>query len=240
MLGIEIPVWKVRSEHQQDFAVHHGMVARGKSEQAGQTDVKRVVVFNKFFAAQGMHNGSLELTGNLDQLCMGSGATRAAEDRDLFRSIQKFGKDVEFFFRWTNAGFRFVKTYTRPLHGVFQSYVPGQHNHGNSTLRDCRLNGGLQDARHLFGIGDELAIMTALRKEIFGISLLKVSATNLPTRNMWGNGEYWNTVALTIVKAIDQMHVAGPAAPSTHCQCSREMRFGSGGKSPRLLIPHVH
>src|SRR4029077_15419767 len=122
----------------------------------------------------------------------------------------------------------FVKTYTRPLDGVFQSYVPGQHNHGDSTLRDCRLNGGFQDARHLFRIGDKLAIMTTLREDMFRISLLKVSAANLPTRNMCGDREYGDTIALTLVKAINQMHVPGPTAPGTDCQCSREMRFGSG------------
>src|SRR5258708_9538538 len=149
MLGIEIPVWKVRSEHQQDFAVHHGMVARGKSEQAGQADVKWVVVFNEFFAAQGMHNGSLKLAGNLYQLCMGSGASRAAEDRDLFRSIQEFGKDIEFFVRWTNVGFRFVKAYAWPLYRIFHSYVPGKHNHRDSThLTDGRI-GGFLASSHL-------------------------------------------------------------------------------------------
>src|SRR5882672_4003616 len=211
MLGIEIPVWKVRSEHQQDFAVHHGVVARGKSEQAGQTDVKWVVVFNEFFAAQGMHNGSLKLAGNLYQLCMGSGASRAAKDRDLFRSIQEFGKDIEFFVRWTNVGFRFVKAYAWPLDGIFQSYVPGQHNHRDATLRDCGLNGGFQDTRHLFGIGDELAVVAALREDMFGIRLLKVVAPNLPARNMCSNREYRDTVPLTVVEAIDQVHIPRPA-----------------------------
>src|SRR6266446_6388731 len=187
-----------------------------------------------------MHNGSLELAGNLYQLCMGSGASRAAEDRDLFRSIQEFGKDIEFFVRWTNVGFRFVKANAGPLDGIFQGYVPGQHNHGDATLRDCGLNGGFQDARHLVGVGDELAIMTALRKEMFGIGLLKISAPNLPTRNVCGNSEYWNTVALTIVKAINQMHIPGPAAPGTHCQCSRQMRFGSRSKSTHLFMSHMH
>src|SRR5260370_20661754 len=147
---------------------------------------------------------------------MGSGAARTAEDRDLFRSIQEFGKDIEFFIRWTNAGFRFVKTYTRPLDdGVFQSYVPGQHNHRDATLRDCRLNGGFQDTRHLFGIGDELAVVAALREDMFGIRLLKVVAPNLPARNMFGNREYRDTVPLTGVEAIDQVHIPRPANPAT-------------------------
>src|SRR5580765_5605159 len=111
-----------------------------------------------------MHDGSLELAGGLDQLCVGSSATRATENGDLFRSIQKFGKGVQFFVRWTNTGFLFVETHTRSLHGIFQSYIARQHNYGNSTLRDCRLNGGFQDTRHLFGLGDELTVVTALRE----------------------------------------------------------------------------
>src|ERR1700739_333410 len=174
VFGVEIPVGKVRAEHQQDFAIHHGVIAGRKSEQSCHAHVKGVIVFNKFLAAQGMHNGSLELAGNLDQFRMGSGATCATEDGDLFRSIQNFGKDVEFFIRWTNTGFLFVKTYTRPLDGIFQSYIPGQHNYGNSTLRDCRLNGGFEDARHLFGVGDELTVVAALREDMFRVSLLKV------------------------------------------------------------------
>src|SRR5260221_9293778 len=133
-----------------------------------------------------------------------------------------------------------MKAYARLLDSIFQSYIPGQHNHGNSTLRDCRLNGCFQDARHLFGIGEELAIMTALRKEMFGISLLKVSAANLPTRNMCGNGENWNTVTLAIVEAVDQMHVPGTTAPGAHRQFPREMGFRSSSKRCDLLVSDMY
>src|SRR6266436_8361246 len=187
-----------------------------------------------------MHNGSLKFAGNLDQFCVGSRATRAAEDSDLFRAVQKFGKNIEFFIRWTNAGFLLVKAYTRPPDGIFQSYIPGQHNHGNSTLRDCRLNGCFQDARHLFGVGDELAVVAALREDMLRVSLLEVSAANLPTRNMCGDSEYGDTVPLTVVEAINQMHVPGPAAPGAHRQFPREMRFRARSKSRHLFMPHVH
>src|SRR6266699_6486166 len=188
-----------------------------------------------------MHNGSLKFAGNRDQLCVGSGATRSAEDGNLFRAIQKFGKNIKFFIRWANGGLRFVETYARPLDDrIFQSYVSGQHNHRDATLRDCGLNGDFQDTRHLFGIGDKLAIMAALRKEMFGVSLLKVSAPNLPTRNMCGNGEYWNTVALTIVEAVDQMHVPRSTAPGAHRQFPREMGFRSCSKRCDLFMSDVY
>jgi len=129
------------------------VVARGKSEQAGQADVKRVVIFNKFFAAQGMHNGSLKFAGNLDQLCVGSCATRAAEDGDLFRAVQKFGKDIEFFIRWAKGGFRFVETYARPsMTASFRATSPGNTITETPRFEIAVLNGGFQDARHLFGI----------------------------------------------------------------------------------------
>src|SRR5579862_5270138 len=240
VLGIKIPVRKIRAEHQQDFAIHHGVVAGREAEQPCHAHIKGVVVLDKFFAAKGMYDGSLQLASNLHQLRMGSGATRTAEDGDLFRSIQELGKDVEFFIRWTNGGFRFVETYTRPMDGIFKSYVSGDHNHGDATLRDGRLNGGFQDARHLFGLGDELAVMTALREDVFRVRLLKVSATDLPTRNLCGNSEHWSKVPLTVVKPINQMHVPGPAAPGTHRQFTREVRFGSRGKSSRLFMPDVH
>jgi len=133
-----------------------------------------------------MHNGSLKLAGHLYQLRMAPGATRAAENGDLFRSIQKFGKDIEFFVRGTNCGFRFVKAYARPMDRVFQCHVPGQHNHSDAALGDCRLNGGFQNARHLSGIGGQLAVVAALREDLFRVSPPgKYPLTNLPAGNVW-------------------------------------------------------
>src|SRR6202030_4355211 len=97
VFGVEIPVGKIRAEHQQYFAIHHGVIAGRESEQSRHAHVKGVVVLDEFFAPIGMHDGSRELAGNLHELRMGSGATRSTKDGDLFRSIQKFGKDVEFF-----------------------------------------------------------------------------------------------------------------------------------------------
>src|SRR6266404_1646673 len=119
VFGVEIPVRKVRAEHQQDFAIHHGVIAGRESEQSGHAHVKGVVVLDVLFATKCMHDGRLELAGNLDEFCMGSGTTRAAENGDLLRSVQKLSEGVEFFIRWTNAGFWFVKTYTGSMDGVY-------------------------------------------------------------------------------------------------------------------------
>lgn len=66
---------------------------------------------------------------------MSSGTTGATKDGDLLRPIQEFRKDIEFFVGRTNAAFRLVKVYTRPVgDGAFQRYVPRQDNHRDATL----------------------------------------------------------------------------------------------------------
>ena len=90
VLGKELLVGKVRSDHQQRIAVHHGAIAGRKSQQAGHAHVERVVVLDELFAAHGVHDGSVELAGELDQLRMGSGTARSARMVIFFEPVQKF------------------------------------------------------------------------------------------------------------------------------------------------------
>ena len=73
VFGEELLVGKVRSDHEQQVAVHHGMIAGRKSQQTGHSHVKRVVVLDKLLPAHGVHNWSIELAGKLDQLGMSAG-----------------------------------------------------------------------------------------------------------------------------------------------------------------------
>ena len=41
---------KIRADHHQYFAIHHGEIAGGESEQAGHADVKGIVVLDEFLA----------------------------------------------------------------------------------------------------------------------------------------------------------------------------------------------
>ena len=59
VFGKELLVRKVRAEHQQHFAVHHGVIAGRKSEQPGHAHVERVVILDELFPAHRMHDGSL-------------------------------------------------------------------------------------------------------------------------------------------------------------------------------------
>src|SRR5258708_27198159 len=94
--------------------------------------------------------------------------------------------------------------------------IAGKGNDSNTALGNCSLHGNLQHARHLLRLRYQFAVMAALREEMFGISLLKISAANFPARNLGGNGEDWNAAALTVVEAINQMHVPGATTSGTY------------------------
>jgi hypothetical protein len=49
--GKEIWIREVRSKHEQNIAVHHGVIAGRESQQAGHADVIRIVVLNELFAS---------------------------------------------------------------------------------------------------------------------------------------------------------------------------------------------
>jgi len=79
LLRIERPVWKVGTEQQECIAIFHGGVAGCKADQAGHSYIVRVVIFDKFLAAEGMYDRGLQFTGNLDDLRMHACAAGAAE-----------------------------------------------------------------------------------------------------------------------------------------------------------------
>ena len=89
-------------------------------------------------------------------------------------------------------------------------------------------------------MGNQLAVVAALREKIFRMRLLKIAAANFRTWNLRGDGKNWNTAAVTIVKSIDQMQIARAATPRADCEAAGQMRFRTGGERGRFFVSHVH
>ncbi len=88
--GKKLLIREIGADHEQSVAVHHREITGGKSEQAGHSDVKRIVVLDEFLAAQGMDDWRVQFTGERDQFRVSSGAACARENRDLFRIVKNF------------------------------------------------------------------------------------------------------------------------------------------------------
>src|SRR6266481_5384903 len=123
---------------------------------------------------------------------------------------------------------------------MLQRDIAGNGNDSNTTLGDGGLHGNLEHARHLLRLRHHLAVMAALREEMLGISLLKISTANFPTRNLCSNSEDRNAAALTVVEAINQMHVAGATTSGTYRQLASEMGLGAGGERRCLLVSYTN
>src|SRR5207244_2086100 len=90
------------------------------------------------------------------------------------------------------------------------------------------------------GMGNQLAVVAALREKIFRMRLLKIAAANFLTWNLRGDGKNWNTAAVTIVKSIDQMQIAWTATSRADREAAGQMRFRTGGEGGRFFMPHLN
>src|SRR6266849_8504103 len=52
LLGVEVLIRKICSEHKQHIAVHHGAIAGRESEQDCHTDVEGIVILDELLATQ--------------------------------------------------------------------------------------------------------------------------------------------------------------------------------------------
>src|SRR6476620_2965638 len=75
---------------------------------------------------------------------------------------------------------------------------------------------------------------------MFRVGFLKISAAYLTTWNLGGDSQHWQTTALALVKSINQMHVARPAASRTDGQASGQVCFSAGGKRCRFFMPDMN
>jgi hypothetical protein len=106
------------------------------------------------------------------------------------------------------------------LNGLSQGNISGYSNDRNAALRDRRLNGNFQSTRHLIGLRDKFAVVAALREEMRRVRLLKVVASDFGAGNLRGDRENWNTTAMAVVQAIDQVKIPGSATACAHSQLS--------------------
>src|SRR5260370_31210621 len=100
VLGIELLIGEIRSQHEQRIAVHHRVVAGRKAKKSGHPHVKRVVVLDKFLAPQRMDNRRLQPLGHCNQFRVSTLATRAAKNGHLARGVKNFSGIAKFVVRW--------------------------------------------------------------------------------------------------------------------------------------------
>ena len=89
------------------------------------------------------------------------------------------------------------------FHRIAQGDVSGDGNHRNSSPRERGLHRNLQNARHLFRLRNQFAIMAALREKMFWFGLLKISTPDFIAWDLRRDGQDGNTATVTIIETVD-------------------------------------
>jgi len=92
ILWEELPIGKIRAQHQKCVTGFHGLVARGEADQAGHSDVIGILPLDVLFASQGVDDRCLQGFGELHQFVMRALATAAAEQRDAPGLVEEVGR----------------------------------------------------------------------------------------------------------------------------------------------------
>ena len=126
------------------------------------------------------------------------------------------------------------------LDGVAQCDIARQRYHRDAAPGDRGLNGNLQNARHLFRMRNQFAIVTALSEEVRGFCFLKITAANFLTWNLRGDVQHRYPTAMAIVESVNQMQIAGSATSCANRKPPGKMRFGSSCERGRLFVSRVN
>ena len=179
--GIKLPVRKIGTEHQQDIAVEHRVIAGREPDQPGHPHVVGVGPFDVLLAPQRMHHRRLQAFAEREKLVMGASAARTAQDRDAAVTIQQRCEAIQIRFLrrddrpwWQQAGgFRH-----RRGDGRLQRDVTRNSHDRHAALADRLADRDLDRARHLAGAGDQFAVMAALAKQVLRVRLLEIAAAD--------------------------------------------------------------
>ena len=147
----EVGVGEVGTDQDQKVSVVECCSTCTVTEEAGHTDVIRVVVVQNFLAGVRVPDRRLNLLRNGEELIAGTGTTDTAEHRHLVSLVNCIGKVAELL----PAGVHFpvlnreITFQRRGLHGLLHRDVTREGHHRHTVASQGRLDGGVNTAARL-------------------------------------------------------------------------------------------
>ena len=239
--GKELRVRKVRAQHEQRIAVHHGVVAGRKAEQASHADIVGIVVLDELLAPHRVHDGRFQFRCQRHQLLMRTLAAGAAKNGHLLRPVENFSSLSQLFKRGTDhRGGLMDAELQRWVGTLTLQHVSRNHHHRDAPQGDGGAHGNPQDPRHLVCLRDQLAVMAALPKKMLGMGLLEIPAADFFAGHLGCDGQHRHSAALAIVEPINQVEIARTTASRAHCNLPGQVALCPGGKGSRFFVAYVH
>ena len=170
-------------------------------------------------------------------------AARAAKDRHVVVAVEQRREPLKIGRRGRDDGpsrQQAADLGGRRIGRGLQRDIARYHHHRHAALADRLADGDFQRARHLLGFGDQLAIVAAFLEKHFRVRLLEIPGADLRRRYLRRDRQHRHARPVAIEQAVDQMQIAGSAAPGADRELARQMRFGARCKSGDLLMPDMN
>jgi hypothetical protein len=87
---------------------------------------------------------------------------------------------------------------------------------------------------------DEFDVVAAFLEQDFGVSSLKIVDADFRAWDMRSDSKNWNTAALAVEQAVDEVQIPRTAASTTDRELPGEMSLGASGESRAFLMPHMN
>ena len=239
IVGVELLVGQIGTEHEQSVAVLERGVAGGESEQTGHAYVVGIVGFDEFLTAHRMDDRGLELLGDGEQLIMGAFGAGTGEDRRLLALVECLGRGFDLGLRGDHVR-RVGLDHLGGGIDVGQTDVTGDDEDGHAALLDGFAHGDAQQSGHLLGRGDVLDVDAAVTEQLGRVGLLEVVRADLVTGDLGGDGQHGNPRTLGVEEPVDEVEVAGSAAAGADREFTGQGGLAAGGEGSGLLVADVN
>ena len=126
------------------------MEAAGETDQTGHPHIKGVVVLDVLFAAQGVNNGGLKLTGEFKQLLVRARAAAAAHQGDIAGVTQQLSQLFQLLFRRRHHRLRgVIPVGAGPFRRGLEGHIARDNDHRNAAVQHGFAHGDRQHLRDL-------------------------------------------------------------------------------------------
>ena len=186
-----------------------------------------------------MSDGRLEGVGELEDFRARPLDTGPGKEGDLLSRVREAGEVLD------DRGLRLYRAEGRGEgtgrfnRDLLAGDVAGNHEDRNVLLRERGLRGVMKHLRAVVARIDHFAEGRALVEKKLGVGLLEKAGSNLFARDMRGNRENRDGVAVGVVKALNEVRVAGAARAGAHAELARDAGLGACRESRGLLVAHV-
>src|SRR5581483_2759669 len=246
-LRIELDIGQAATDDEQRVAFFHGVLGRGRSEQAQAAGRVRTVVGDGRFSEERLDDGSAQQLGNTLELRASLQGAAARQDGNLLAFVQDLGGLLNFLrARLAHAQSKYVVHVAgfvsrRPL--VFIEllvlYIDRSGDVRNASAGQSASDGQFRYVSGMCRAHDALVVDGDVFKQLVERHILLRVRSNQVVKLQAGDRQDRLAVHLGVIQAIQQMDSAGAGGGDTNAEFAGEFRVAASHEGSGFFMPYL-